>query len=48
LLQEKILQKEGVIVELEKQLTDREELIRELAEKLITANMEREEIFSEY
>lgn len=27
---------------------DREELIRELAEKLITANMEKEEIFNEY
>lgn len=27
---------------------DREELIRELAEKLITANLEKEEIFNEY
>jgi hypothetical protein len=38
-LQEKLLEKEGSIVELERRLIEREELVRELADKLITANI---------
>jgi hypothetical protein len=40
-LQEKLLEKEGNIVELERRLLEREELVRELADKLITANIEK-------
>lgn len=40
-LQEKLLEKEGSIVELERRLMEREELVRELADKLITANIEK-------
>ena len=40
-LQEKLLEKEGKIVELERRLLEREELVRELADKLITANIEK-------
>lgn len=36
------------MVELERRLIEREELIRELADKLITANQEKEDIFNEY
>jgi hypothetical protein len=40
-LQEKLLEKEGKIVELERRQLEREELVRELADKLITANIEK-------
>lgn len=35
-------------IEFEKRLMEREELIRELADKLIVANIEKEDIFNEY
>jgi hypothetical protein len=47
-LQEKILEKESVCLEVEKRLLEREELIRELADKLIIANIEKEDISNEY
>lgn len=40
-LQEKLLEKEGKIVELERRQLEREDLVRELADKLITANIEK-------
>lgn len=41
ILQEKLLKREGDLLDLERSLMEREDLIRELAEKLITANMEK-------
>ena len=41
LLQEKIMKREGELVELERTLSEREELIRQLADKLILANIEK-------
>jgi predicted transcriptional regulator len=35
-------------IKLEKRMMEGEELIRELAEKLIVANIEKEDIFNEY
>jgi hypothetical protein len=46
LLQEKILEKESTCLEMERRLAEREELIRELADKLIIANIEKEDIFN--
>ena len=43
-LQERLYEKDEQIVHLEKKLVDREEL----ADKLIVANMEKDDIFNEY
>jgi predicted transcriptional regulator len=48
MLQEKLLKRDGNLLSLERTIMEREELIRELAEKLIVANLEKEGIFNEY
>mgnify|MGYP000521862665 CR=1 FL=1 len=48
MLQENLFNKEGHIVELEKKLYDRDELVRELADKLMSANTEKEDLYIEY
>ena len=48
MLQEKLFEKEGSIVDLEKKLYERDELVRELADKLMVANAEKDELFIEY
>lgn len=47
-LQEKLIEKEGQIVSLQKKLFERDDLVQELAEKLMVANTQKEDIFSEY
>lgn len=48
MLQEKLLEKEGQIVDNERKLYERDELVRELADKLMIANIEKEDMLSEY
>ena len=48
MLQEKLFEKEGSIIDLEKKLHERDELVQQLAHKLMLANAEKEELFNQY
>lgn len=48
ILQEKLVEKEGHIVALQKKLGDQDELVHELAEKLMLANSDKDDICNEY